>query len=297
MITIAIPFYNAEKYLADAIRSVFAQTYQDWELLLVDDGSTDNSLTIAKSVRDSRVRVFSDGNNRKLATRLNQVAHEAKYPILARMDADDLMSPYRLEKQIKILNENKKINIVSTSVCMMTDNNIPVGHIGFKDESFNLNDLLTKTVIVHASIIGKKQWFLENPYDPTLPIGQDSILWIKSYLKKTLDSNNVAFIREPLYFYRSLESITVRKKLLVTKLLIDFLKKNLLSFETESNQLKKHLYKLIIKWWIFWLMQKTRTFSLFLKNKYSTQLPLEMFNLLQTEITQVLSTPVPGFDN
>jgi len=62
-ITIGMPFYNAEKYLADAIRSVFAQTYQDWELILMDDGSTDQSLEIAKSVDDPRVRVFSDGKN------------------------------------------------------------------------------------------------------------------------------------------------------------------------------------------------------------------------------------------
>ena len=78
-ITIAIPFYNAEEYLPDAIRSVFAQTFQDWELLLIDDGSTDASLAIANSVDDERVRVISDGKNKKLAARLNEVTQWAKY--------------------------------------------------------------------------------------------------------------------------------------------------------------------------------------------------------------------------
>jgi glycosyltransferase involved in cell wall biosynthesis len=71
--TIGIPFYNAEAYLGDAIRSIFAQTYHDWELILVDDGSTDRSLEIARAVRDPRVRVISDGQNRRLPYRLNQI--------------------------------------------------------------------------------------------------------------------------------------------------------------------------------------------------------------------------------
>ena len=66
-VSIAIPFYNAEKYLRDSIRSVFAQTHQDWELILMDDGSTDGSLAIAKSIKDPRVSVYSDGQNKKLA--------------------------------------------------------------------------------------------------------------------------------------------------------------------------------------------------------------------------------------
>ena len=89
-ITIGIPFYNAEAYLADAIRSVFAQTYEDWELILIDDGSTDNSLAIARSVDDPRVRVYSDGKNKKLASRLNELTQLATYEFIARMDADDV---------------------------------------------------------------------------------------------------------------------------------------------------------------------------------------------------------------
>ena len=99
-ITIGIPFYNAEVYLADAIRSIFAQTYQEWELILVDDGSTDSSLEIARSVKDSRVRVIADGVNRRLPYRLNQITAEAKYDLIGRMDADDIISPVRFEKQL-----------------------------------------------------------------------------------------------------------------------------------------------------------------------------------------------------
>ncbi len=94
--------------LEDAIKSVLAQTFQDWELILVDDGSTDRSLEIARSFVDSQIRIISDGYNRRLPYRLNQIISEAKYDIIARMDADDLMAVDRLEKQIKVLNEKSR---------------------------------------------------------------------------------------------------------------------------------------------------------------------------------------------
>ncbi|MEK5752755.1 glycosyltransferase family 2 protein, partial [Acinetobacter variabilis] len=72
-ISIGIPFFNAEKYLEDAIKSVLAQTFQNWELILVDDGSIDRSLEIARSFNDPRIRIIADGHNRRLAYRLNQI--------------------------------------------------------------------------------------------------------------------------------------------------------------------------------------------------------------------------------
>ena len=73
LVSIGIPFYNSAEFLKDAIRSVFAQTYAEWELLLVDDGSNDGSLAIANSIDDPRVRVFSDGKHKGLISRLNQM--------------------------------------------------------------------------------------------------------------------------------------------------------------------------------------------------------------------------------
>ena len=78
LVTVAIPFYNAEAHLADAIRSVINQTYTNLEILLVDDGSTDHSLAIATSFVDNRIKVVSDGGNRGLVYRLNQSVLMAK---------------------------------------------------------------------------------------------------------------------------------------------------------------------------------------------------------------------------
>src|SRR5690606_21713898 len=108
MVTIAIPFYNGEKYLELAIQSALAQTYTGWKLILLDDGSTDNSLAIANEYKkkDARIKVYSDGQNKNLGYRLNQIPELVDTKYLARMDADDIMHPKRIETQLRILEEN-----------------------------------------------------------------------------------------------------------------------------------------------------------------------------------------------
>ena len=125
MVTIGLPFYNAEKYLALAIESVLQQTYTDWELLLLDDGSTDNSLSIAQSYaqKDSRIKVISDGKNKNLATRLNELPSLAQGLYLARMDADDIMLPARIERQLAVLKAHPEIDVLGTNAYIINDEN------------------------------------------------------------------------------------------------------------------------------------------------------------------------------
>ena len=118
-LTVGIPFRNAESTLGVAVRAVFAQTYEEWELILVDDGSADRSLEIARAVRDPRVRVIADGVNRGLAARLNQIVAEARFEKVARMDADDLMSPRRFEQQLDVLH-NARVEIVTSAMAMLS---------------------------------------------------------------------------------------------------------------------------------------------------------------------------------
>ena len=143
-ITIAIPFLNAEKYLVDAIRSVFAQTHTDWELLLIDDGSTDKSLEIAHSIKDSRVRVISDGFNKKLASRLNEITDIASHELIARMDADDLMSPDRLKIQLEILKSHPEIDLVSCGLYSTKNDLSLVGIRGGDFTDYTVEELIWK---------------------------------------------------------------------------------------------------------------------------------------------------------
>ena len=211
--TIAISFYNAESTLLDAIRSVFAQTHTNWELILVDDGSIDGSLEIARSIDDPRVKVFSDGKNRKLAARLNQVTQLAQYDFIMRMDADDLMSPTRLEKQLNLLMAQQDIDLVATGVCSLSDDYEPVGvrHIA-KDHAITAIGLMSgSSGILHASIVGRRAWFERNPYKESMAKSQDTNLWVRSYSK---DDLSIAFICEPLYYYREDGNITKKQLLL-----------------------------------------------------------------------------------
>jgi len=207
MISIGIPFYNAEAYLEDAIKSVLAQTFQDWELILVDDGSSDGSLNIAKKYEqlDSRVRVISDGLNKKLPTRLNEIIKEAKFNLIARMDADDLMDIERLEKQYIFLNQNPEYDLVTTGMYSIGRNNEVLGKRLPENRIMEANEILGGvTNLLHASLLATKEWCLRNPYREDNALAEDYELWLSSAIKGDL---KYYVIQEPLYYYREVENV------------------------------------------------------------------------------------------
>lgn len=194
MITVAIPFYNAQNFLADSIESVLNQTYKKWQLILIDDGSKDNSLEIAKQYaqNDNRILVISDGDNKNLGSRLNQIAKLAKTRYLARMDADDIMHPQRLQRQFEILENNPNIDVLGTNAYVIDENNLVFG-IRYKNQ-FGLSKV---EHFIHPTIMGKKQWFLDNPYDEKAIRIEDAELWYR-----TKQFSNFMMSNEPLLFYR-----------------------------------------------------------------------------------------------
>jgi len=196
-ITIGLPFYNNQSTLELAIKSVFAQTYKNWELLLVNDGSTDGSLEIAKKIIDKRVRLISDGSNKGLIFRLNQIASLAKGKYLARMDADDLMHPLRIEKQIKFLQQHPDADLVDTGAYSINENEIPIGKRGLKPINFDPKYILQHAMLLHASIVGKTNWFRDNVYDKEFTRAEDYELWCR-----TFRHSKFARIKEPLYIVR-----------------------------------------------------------------------------------------------
>jgi glycosyltransferase involved in cell wall biosynthesis len=204
-VSIAISFYNSETFLADAIRSVFAQTYQDWELILIDDGSTDNSLSIAESIKDSRGRVFSDGRNKESARGFNEIAKIAKYDYIVSMDANDLMAPDRLRRQLEIL-ENNKADVVVSGVFSVLNNLELVGVRGKDCASVSFDDILLKKIgITQTSLIARKSWYLRNHNDETLNIEQDLDFWLRSSKNNGL---KIISTKEPLNISREENNIT-----------------------------------------------------------------------------------------
>jgi glycosyltransferase involved in cell wall biosynthesis len=208
LVTVAIPFFNAQRSLGDAIRSVFAQTFHDWELLLVDDGSSDRSLRIARSVLDRRVRVFSDGKNRGLSCRLNQIADLARGDFAARMDADDLMHPRRLERQLEFLGRHPDVQVLGTAMIAIDGQSRPLGLRGNREIDSRASSVLKGPPLAHPTVLARTSWFRENPYDGAYVRAEDHELWVRTWARTVFDR-----IPEPLLFYREEAMITLGKYL------------------------------------------------------------------------------------
>lgn len=115
MVSVIMPFFNEEKYLEETIRSILNQTYENIELILINDNSTDSSLDICTSFNDSRIRIFTKGNKKKgAASSRNMALDLAKGTFVAIQDADDIAHPERIAKQFNKVTENPNKLIVGT---------------------------------------------------------------------------------------------------------------------------------------------------------------------------------------
>lgn len=196
-VTIGLPFHNSARTLGDAIRSVFAQTYTDWELILVDDGSTDGSDKLVSRIKDPRVRIHADSANRGLAVRLNELAEMALGEYLVRMDADDIMHPQRLQRQLEAICANPKASIVATGVTLIDANGVPIAKDRPEPAATNFA-LLKGPQIVHPTVLARTEWFRRNPYSVDSHRAEDYELWCRT----RAGASEVISLPESLHFYR-----------------------------------------------------------------------------------------------
>ena len=115
--------YNAEPYLHETLESILAQTFEDFELVFVDDGSADKTLAIAQeyAARDSRIRVFAQETNRGLIETRNRTIREARAPLVALADSDDCLHPERLQRQVDFLNAHPEVGALGAAVEFVSD--------------------------------------------------------------------------------------------------------------------------------------------------------------------------------
>lgn len=208
LVTIAIPIYNAEACLAYAIQSVINQTYKNWELLLMCDGSSDNSTTIAAAYakKDNRIKLVDDMTNKGLIYRLNQSIAMAKGKYYARMDADDIMVISRIAEQVTFLDAHPEVDVCGASIMTIDNENRIVGS-GFNEGKVN--------GFIHPTVMGRTSWFKSNPYADWALRAEDFELW-----SRTSSVSNFYAIGKPLLFYREFGIPTFRKYYLSQRTLL-----------------------------------------------------------------------------
>lgn len=212
LVSIITPAYNCSNFIPKTVESVLNQTYQNWEMIIIDDGSTDNTIKLIKEYQafEKRIHFFALNENRGAAVARNNGIKFAKGTYIAFLDSDDLWHPQKLEKQLNLMEINN--SVFSHTSYSLFDENGKALHIKSKCNKWvSFNDLVkynwigTSTVIYNASVLGKH-------YMPDLRNRQDWALWIK--LIKI--SKRALFIDEPLTKYTvRLNSISSNKAKLI----------------------------------------------------------------------------------
>ncbi|CAN5531232.1 glycosyltransferase [soil metagenome] len=289
-VSIGIPFYNSEATLLDSIRSVYAQTHTDWELILVDDGSKDKSLEIARAVEraDPRVRVVSDGQNLKLPGRLNQLAQIASNEILVRMDSDDIAHPDRIAKQLAYMTANPKVDVVGSQVFTFDEHNVITGV-----QRRKLQDTPYKIVknhfLIHPSVMYKAEWVRQNPYDGDYIRAEDLELWCR-----TAGKTEFAIMDEYLLFLRK---ITVSR-------IQDYIRSNTTDLKiidtykgtmtpAQYSELKR---KYLLKRYVHLAAHRLGVYYMLVKAKVK-EIDPALKAQGEEALKRVLQTPVPGHPN
>lgn len=167
-------------YVRDAIRSVQNQSLTNWELIVVADGSPRTTRDYLTGLTDPRIHVFLHAECRGLGARLNEIADLARGEFLARMDADDIMHPERLERQVSILRENPGTDLVACRAVVIDEQNVIMGVTPPVPPTVTPASMLASTPFIHPTVIARTVWWKSHRYDTQLLRSQDKALWIVS---------------------------------------------------------------------------------------------------------------------
>ena len=181
-ISVIMSVYNGETYLAEAIESVINQTFKNWELIVINDCSTDSTSEILAGFasKDERIKVHTNEVNLKLPSSLNKAISLSIGKYIARMDADDICLPDRLEKQYKFMEENREIDMSSCRFMTVKNGVYMSGGAGGRCDNQALRTmLLVANPILHPGVIAKAEVMKKLGYDTTLTCTEDLELWTR----------------------------------------------------------------------------------------------------------------------
>ena len=214
MFSVIIPLYNKAPYVEKAIRSVLAQTYREFELIVIDDGSTDDSLSVAKKCLLQTINYkLIEQHNQGVSTARNNGVKQAKYPYICFLDADDWWAPTFLEEMKALIDEFPDAGIYGSAYYIVKNGQQRAAHIGvdndFSKGLINYCRVYAKTLCMPlwtgATIIKKTIFEEENGFKPKLKLGEDFDLWIRIAMK-----HPVAFLNKQLAYYNQDVDVATR---------------------------------------------------------------------------------------
>ena len=202
LVSVVIPVYNSGNYIRETITSILTQSYVHWELLCIDDGSTDDSAVIIQSFQDNRIRYIRNEKNSGIAFSRNRGVREAQGKYIAFIDSDDIALPDRFEKQVAYLSEHPHIDVAFTRIRQIDVYGNPAGK--WRDDELYITEsaikekLPTVNCLAQPSAMGKKEVFVEFPYRSEYKDSEDYALW----LELLVAGKRLAKIDEALTLYR-----------------------------------------------------------------------------------------------
>ncbi|MEU6867453.1 glycosyltransferase family A protein [Streptomyces sp. NPDC046876] len=200
VVSVVIPCHDYGRYLPEAVSSVISQTFRDWEIVIVDDGSTDNSVDVAEALiahhPDRRIRLLQQANAGVSAARNTGIEASAGRYILP-LDADDVIAATMLEKTVAVLDSDPGVAIASTDVFAFTDDDLPPQAMPFPAYSREL--LLQRLIMFYCSLFRREAWQTVGGYNEGMRAGEDWDFWI-GCVEHGFDAHH---IHEPLFGARN----------------------------------------------------------------------------------------------
>jgi glycosyltransferase involved in cell wall biosynthesis len=166
MVTVLMPVYNADEFLREAIDSILNQTYDEFEFLIINDGSTDSSVNIIESYRDDRIKLVHNTENKGLIKSLNKGIEMAQGKYIVRMDADDIAETNRIETQVNFMENNYDVALAGSNVVIFLSDKPMIKKLtDFPTKYSEIRcKLLFECPIMHPAVIMRKNVLLENNY-------------------------------------------------------------------------------------------------------------------------------------
>ena len=198
-VSVIMPAYNAERYIKESIESVLAQTYSDWELIIVDDSSQDRTQDIATqfSSKNERIHVLRNETNQGVAKSRNRGVAEATGEWIAFLDSDDIWDTQKLEKQLKLTEIHPDAALTYTSSSFMTATGERYSFILHAEPIFTYKDLLHRNLLSCSSVMAKRNWMLRYPF-PSGELHEDYAVWLQMLRELPCAYG----VDEPLLIYR-----------------------------------------------------------------------------------------------